>query len=142
MAWITPKVNWIGRSDENNVYEGDKFNYTDFNRIKGNLEHLHEISKILYPEFTIRQINDKYVTDDLYADEINDITFNLKVINSRTVKLKLSALPTYRENGPTMDYRYLNTVENTTLEIYNNLIGAISNRRMFTWNFGTRGDSL
>jgi len=35
--WITPKTDWYGERDEEGVYSGDRFNATDFNRIKNNI---------------------------------------------------------------------------------------------------------
>ena len=39
MAWITPKTNWIST---------DRFNIADYNRIKNNLEYLHEYAQRFY----------------------------------------------------------------------------------------------
>ena len=33
MAWINPKTDWT---------KNDRFNYSDYNRIKNNLNYLHE----------------------------------------------------------------------------------------------------
>ena len=53
MAWETPKTDWHGERDANGVYFGDRFNATDFNRIKNNLQYLRDMAIALYDEFNI-----------------------------------------------------------------------------------------
>mgnify|MGYP003100327787 CR=1 FL=1 len=44
MPWIQPKTDWES---------SDKFNASDYNRIKGNLNFLHERAEQFYPNFGI-----------------------------------------------------------------------------------------
>ena len=37
MAWETPKTDWHGSTNSEGVYTGDRFNASDFNRIKNKL---------------------------------------------------------------------------------------------------------
>jgi hypothetical protein len=143
MAWITPKTDWYGYTDANGEYFGDRFNATDFNRIKNNLNHLRGMAIKLYKEFNIVSLGgDKTPRDYIYADEMNQIEENLNIINKRTLKLNYGTPSIYTNNGRTMTHADLNRIERATLDIYNRLINAAEGRRMLTWNFGMRGGEL
>ena len=141
--WQTPKTDWHGRVDANGVYEGDRFNAVDFNRIKNNLQYLRDMAIKLYQEFTIPSLGaDRTPRDYFYADEINQLEENLKTINSKTLKRSYGNPPTYVANGNTMDFAELNRLERAILDLYDRLTNESEGRRMFTWNFGMRGGDL
>lgn len=141
MSWQTPKTNWSSYIDSDGNYVGDRFNASDFNRIKNNLVYLHELATQLYREFDINDIGgDRTPADFFYADEINKLEDNLKSINANTVKRNYGTAPTYKDNGKTMDFKELNRLESATLDIYNRLTNQYENRRTFKWNFGIKGD--
>lgn len=143
MAWTTPKTDWHGGLDAEGRYEGDRFNATDFNRIKNNLAYLRDLAITLYEEFSIVSLgNDRTPADYFYADEINQLEANLVTINQNTLKRSYGTAPTYVENGNTMDYTELNRLESATLDLYNRLTNQSEGRRMFTWNFGMKGGTL
>lgn len=141
--WQTPKTDWHGGIDANGVYEGDRFNAVDFNRIKNNLQYLRDMAIKLYQEFTIPSLGvDRTPRDYFYADEINQMEANLNTINANTLKLSYGASPVYIENGNTMDFAELNRLEGAILDLYDKLNNETNGRRMFTWNFGTKGGEL
>lgn len=141
--WQTPKTDWHGGVDTNGVYEGDRFNAVDFNRIKNNLQYLRDMAIKLYQEFTIPSLGvDRTPRDYFYADEINQMEANLNTINANTLKLSYGASPVYIENGNTMDFAELNRLEGAILDLYDKLNNETNGRRMFTWNFGTKGGEL
>ena len=141
--WQTPKTDWHGGVDANGVYEGDRFNAVDFNRIKNNLQYLRDMAIKLYQEFTIPSLGvDRTPRDYFYADEINQLEENLKTINSKTLKRSYGNPPTYVANGNTMDFAELNRLERAILDLYDRLTNESEGRRMFTWNFGMRGGDL
>ena len=143
MAWTTPKTDWHGGLDAEGLYEGDRFNATDFNRIKNNLAYLRELAITLYEEFSIVSLgNDRTPADYFYADEINQLEANLVTINQNTINRSYGTAPTYVENGNTMDYTELNRLESAMLDLYNRLTNQSEGRRMFTWNFGMKGGTL
>ena len=143
MAWTTPKTDWHGGLDAEGLYEGDRFNATDFNRIKNNLAYLRDLAITLYEEFSIVSLgNDRTPADYFYADEINQLEANLVTINQNTINRSYGTAPTYVENGNTMDYIELNRLESATLDLYNRLTNQSEGRRMFTWNFGMKGGTL
>lgn len=137
--WTTPKTDWQGSTD-NNVYTGDRFNASDFNRIKNNLEHLREMAIKLYDEFHIHSLGqDRTPKDYFYADEINRLEENLNTINNRTLHKQYGNPPTYVDNGNVMDFTELNRLEGSILDLYNNLLNQYQGRRKFVWNFGMKG---
>lgn len=141
MAWETPKTNWQGYVDNNGNYIGDRFNASDFNRIKNNLEYLKELAIKLYDSFSIVSLGaDKTPADYFYADEINALEENLNTINKNTLNMSYGTSPVYNDNGNTMDFIELNRLEGAILDLYDKLTNKSNGRRMFTWNFGMKGD--
>lgn len=140
MAWQTPKTNWHGETDSEGNYTGDRFNATDFNRIKNNLEYLHDLAILFYDRFSIVSLGeDRTPADYFYADEINQLEDNLKTINAFSLKRNYGSSPIYVDNGSTMDFQELNRLEGAILDLYNRLTNEFEGRRMFTWNFGIKG---
>lgn len=143
MSWTTPKTDWHGGVNSEGVYEGDRFNAVDFNRIKNNLSYLRDLAITLYKEFSIVSLgNDRTPSDYFYADEINQLEANLTTINQNSLKRSYGNAPTYNANGATMDYAELNRLEGAILDLYDRLHNQSEGRRMFTWNFGMKGGDL
>ncbi len=139
MSWVTPKTNWYGRTDEDGNYTGDRFNASDINRIKNNLEYLRDYAIQLYKEFNIDSLGvDRSPSDYFYADEINTLENNLKTISENTTKQQYEVTP-YSPNGNTMTYADLNRLESMTLSIYERLRNQYEGRRTLTFNFGIKG---
>ena len=140
MAWTTPKPDWYGTTDENGVYSGDRFNATDFNRIKNNLAYLRDLAITMYAEFSIVSLgSDRTTSSYFYADEINQLEQNLVTINANTLKRSYGSAPTYSANGKTMNYQELNRLESAILDLYDRLTNQHDGRRTLTWNFGLKG---
>jgi len=140
MAWTTPKTDWYGTTDENGVYSGDRFNATDFNRIKNNLAYLRDLAITMYAEFSIVSLgSDRTTSSYFYADEINQLEQNLVTINANTLKRSYGSAPTYSANGKTMNYQELNRLESAILDLYDRLTNQYDGRRTLTWNFGLKG---
>lgn len=143
MAWQTPKTDWHGATDSMGNYIGDRFNAVDFNRIKNNLTYLRELAFSIYTEFSIVPLGtDRTPADYFYADEINQLEENLKIINSNTLKRSYGTAPTYVANGNVMDFKELNRLEGAILDLYDRLTNESEGRRMFMWNFGMKGGDL
>lgn len=47
MAWVAPKTDWKS---------SDRFNISDYNRIRGNLEYLHDYVEKLYTFFSMEDL--------------------------------------------------------------------------------------
>ena len=138
--WEKPKTNWYGQTDQNGKYTGDRFNASDFNRIKNNIQHLRDISIILYGTFNITSLGgDRTPVDYFYADEINQLWKNLNTINEKTFKINYTDIPLYADEKRTMHYKELNKLEESIFDMYNLLKNQYYSRRKFKWNFGMYG---
>lgn len=143
MPWVTPKTDWYGYVDQNGRYQGDRFNASDFNRIKNNLEILRTLSLKLTENYSINDLGaDRQPGDYFYADEINQLEENLQTINEHTYNEDYGTAPTYVPNGKTMDFIELNRLESATLDLYERISTQLSGFRMFTWNFGFKGGEI
>ena len=138
--WETPKTDWHYELDSEGLYVGDRFNATDFNRIKNNLEYLREMAIKMYDEFTIHALGtDRTTQDYFYADEINQLEENLNTINSNSIKGAYGNAPSYTANGNIMDFTELNRLEGAIFDLYDKLSNQNDGRRTFTWNLGMKG---
>ena len=138
--WETPKTDWHYEIDSEGLYVGDRFNATDFNRIKNNLEYLRELAIKMYDDFTIYALGtDRTPKDYFYADEINQLEGNLNIINGNSIKRSYGTAPSYAANGNVMDFTELNRLEGAILDLYDRLTNQNDGRRTFTWNFGMKG---
>lgn len=138
--WETPKTDWHYELDSEGLYIGDRFNATDFNRIKNNLEYLRELAIEMYDDFTIYALGtDRTPRDYFYADEINQLEENLNTINDNSIKRSYGNAPSYTANGNIMDFAELNRLEGAILDLYDKLSNQNEGRRTFTWNFGMKG---
>ena len=141
MAWQTPKTDWHGAIDSDGNYIGDRFNASDFNRIKNNLTYLRDLASRLYDEFSIASLGgDRTPADYFYADEINQLEKNLDTINSNSLKRSYGTEQVYVDNGNTMDYVELNRLEGAILDLYNKLTNQYNGRRNLTFMFGAKED--
>lgn len=111
MAWTTPKTNWTA---------DDRFNISDYNRIKGNLTALHEKAKQLYPCFQIADMGEdkSSYADYFYADEFNNFEQNLETINQNVFTQNIGTGQTFFDNGVFIQYGELNRLESGMLKIY------------------------
>ena len=142
MAWIQPKTDWHCEVTDG-VYSGDRFNASDYNRIKNNLSYLHILALSLYKSFTVQSVgNDKQIGEFFYADEINKLESNLDTINSHTINRQYGDTPTYVDNGRTFDFNELNRLESAILDLYERMNNQKIGRRQFKWNFGMLGGGL
>ena len=141
MAWQTPKTDWYGGiSATTGLYEGDRFDAVDYNRIKNNLAYLRDLAITMYDEFNIvSPSGDKAMGDYYYADEINQLEDNLETINLNTLHESYGDKPIYNANGNTPTYTELNRLESAILDLYDKLHNQSDGRRTFTWNFGMKG---
>lgn len=157
MAWQTPKTDWYGGVDAEGNYVGDRFNASDFNRIKNNLVVITELRREIDPDFgplddllleKISPERDRTESDYFYADEIQNmvqyaLTFTGANDKWSPAEWKKRGLRTiYSDNEKTMTFEELNALESVILGAYENLRDRIYGRRIFTWNFGMKGSAL
>ena len=133
VAWQTPKTNWVST---------DFINYTDYERIRGNLSYLHDLAKTLYygmPGLNAMTQKTSY-SDYPYASEWNVLETNLhRIFNNIVTVRSIGSQMTFYDNGTTPTYEELNRIESATLNMYNTLTGQSSGRLTlsFVLNGGT-----
>lgn len=110
MAWLTPKTDWIIT---------DRFNIQDYNRIKGNLEFLHERAERLHHKFPIRGMGSDKADYSVffYADEFNLFEENLDIINQSVFMKNYGQSQSFFDNGPFIRWDELNRIESAVLEM-------------------------
>lgn len=111
MAWATPKTDWKIT---------DRFNKSDYNRIRGNLEYLHEFAEELYQLFDMADLGaDKTsYSDYVYAREFNNMEDALETINNTIYTQDIGGKQTFVSNGAFIDWSELNRIESAALKIY------------------------
>jgi len=127
MAWQNPKKDWEVKPLINGVYQGDWCNYTDYNRIVGNLRHLHLLGQnILGISFSIPSMTDAVANAFPRASAFNTVEDSLyaiaqNVYNPPTYPGKT----TWVGNGAAPTYADLNRIEQASDAIYAYLYALI-----------------
>lgn len=109
--WITPKINW---TDE------DYFNLNpDYTRIKGNIEHLFELSKELYIEYQMVNLGSYLISDYPTVGFFNNVIQSTYDILNKTYKPTTSGYMRYYEsNQRAWNADELNVIEENHLRLY------------------------
>lgn len=127
MAWLNPKTNWEVKPLVDGMYQGDWFNYSDYNRIVSNLQHLHTLGQnILGIVFSISTMSPavlnafpKAVAFNTVEDSLYALTQNIyepPTYPGKSTWLGNSAAPTYAD---------LNRIEGACDAIYAYLYSLI-----------------
>ena len=111
MAWQTPKTDWKST---------DRFNISDYNRIKNNIGYLEEIGNEVYKSFALSEMGEDKTS---YAgfwtpSEFNLFETNLELIKQNFPASDIGVSKTFFENGPFIDYQELNRIESALLKYY------------------------
>lgn len=117
MAWTTPKTNWT---------KNDRFEVADWDRIRFNLEAMHNLAVNLFEAVEIAATKSKTVLSYLYASDLNAIEANLESINAASVKLGIGERKTFAPNGNSIDYTELNRIESACASIYQTMQNFIN----------------
>lgn len=109
--WVNPKVNWA---------ETDRFNISDYNRIKNNLSYLKERANSIIRPFSIEDMGDDLEEETSYWDVnvFNSFENNLNIVNENSYKRDYGTRQTFYENGVFIKYDELNRIESAMLDIY------------------------
>lgn len=106
--WHTPKTNWT---------INDRFNFVDFNRIKNNLEYLHEEATELWKPFEI-----EYMGEDIFdyvtawkVQYFNAWEKNIEIINDIILTQDYGFSQMFFENGAFIQWMELNRIEGAIL---------------------------
>jgi len=129
--WQEPKTDWV---------KDDFFNIQDYNRIKGNLNELHDLALVLWAEFPFEEMGADKTYEDygFYADEINRFESNLEHILKGTYPFPVGERQTFYDNQPFIDWKELNRVEGAMLIIYQNIRNRIAGRRRLAFSLSRR----
>lgn len=147
MAWITPKTDWSSHYDADGNYEGDFFNYADYNRIKNNLAFLAELASeyTLVPpiplgvdKHAIDPLHPDVDNDNFFADEINQIEDGLDTIARLVPYIYVGSKRTYTENGRFIDAAELNRIESAELRLRDWLEKSVGDKMRLEIRFGLR----
>lgn len=109
--WHTPKTNWT---------RYDKLNYYDFNRIKSNLEWLHEKAQELWRSFDIEDMGadiEGYGIIRQPYEIFNKFERNLEIINKNILVQNYGKRQTFYPNGVFIKWDELNRIEGAILEM-------------------------
>lgn len=129
MAWVTPKTNWV---------DGDYFNRDpDYNRIKGNIEYLVELSKEVYLDYTHTSLSylvvDEYPTFRFF-NAVYAIT-NAMLTNCYSPR-GTQVMRSPVANGAVWNAAELNAIEGNHLRLYNALRGQKDGIRRLQYTLG------
>ena len=121
MAWQPPKTDWIGYSVDGE-YFGDKFNASDYQRIKGNLEELKALADTMWPPITLN-IPNVTAASFGYASYINALERSLDAFAAGTFDPGIQARKTWYGNAAGPLAEDLNRIESSCLQLYKTLTG-------------------
>ena len=146
-AWTEPKIDWSAGTGAS-IYDGDRFTYRDFNRIKNNIMYLYELATQIYPinaEIARREADPSYyftltdgyadrtITDFIYADEANFFEERLDFLKTTTGVQTPGSKSTFNDNGIFMHANQLNYIEQLTKDLKEFLYPMFISRRRFAF---------
>ena len=122
--WQEPKTTWKN---------SDYFNLSpDYQRIKGNIEYLHELSLKLFKTYIIYNLNTYQIIDFPKADFFNNIVYDVDMINRNTVNVSCSQMRSYTPNGLIWTYDDLNIIEKNIRSVSLRL-KVVKNKSICSW---------
>ena len=110
--WFEPKTNWV---------KTDRFNISDFNRIKSNIQWLHSNAARLNKTFAIESMgnNSEGYLSYWNVEDFNAFEKNIELINSFIYSADIGTSQSFFENGPFIKWDELNRIENACLKMKN-----------------------
>ena len=110
VVWMEPKTDWKIT---------DRFNITDFNRIKNNISYLHEKAMETCRYFEIDHMGEDIESYDGYwnVDYFNAFEQNVEIINKNTFSQNYGISQRFFENGPFIKWDELNRIEKACMSI-------------------------
>lgn len=129
LKWHTPKTNWTAK---------DRFNFTDYNRIKNNLTYLQEYAANIIKSFAIKDMGDdiESYTVQWDVDIFNLFETNLAEIDKKLFAREYGAPQTFYENGVFIQWNELNRLENAILGIKMDLDNYKAGLRRLSFRLG------
>ena len=132
MAWTTPKTDWVST---------DTFNITDFNRIKNNLEYLHDESESMFGQYDIIDMGSDLSSYAGFWDvsKFNAIEQNLATINQHLISADIGITLTFYPNGAFITFTELNRVERATVTLKASIDGWYEGMNILPFRLGNHG---
>lgn len=127
MAWTTPKTDWVAT---------DRFNITDYNRIKNNLKWLHDKAEELLKHgitYCDMGADVSDYTGYRTATQFNNFEQNIYLIADEVFHRDYGETKTFFANGAFIDYVELNRIESacvTMREDVDGLEAGISDKHL------------
>lgn len=130
--WIEPKINWV---------ESDRFNLSDYNRIKNNIAHIYSMALEVYSDFPFEEMgSDKTEYYEFpYADEFTKLEQNLKNIKENTFAFTSDGFREWYENERTPTYQDFNRLEKSCLLFYNGFSSMKNQKNKLAFRLGGFG---
>ncbi len=156
-GFITPKTNWNAGTGST-PYDGDRFTYVDFNRIKNNVLYLYNLATQIYPinaQIAAYVANseayragggdpsiyhyfylydgegDRDVGDFVYADEINYFEERLDFLKETCGITLQGSMQTHNDNGVFIHADQLNYLEKLSAALEEYIYPVFLARRRF-----------
>lgn len=128
--WSEPKTNWV---------QSDRFNFSDYNRIKNNIAYLKERAIEIYLDFPFEDMGADKVSyaDYPYADEFTKLESNLERIRVNTFRFDDSETRSWYENQRTPSYEDFNRIEKACLKFYKGLESVKANKGKLSLRLGS-----
>ena len=132
MGWVKPKTNW-----EN----GDRFNLDpDYTRIKGNIEYLLELSKVLYLDYDTPTLESHTTRDFPKVSFFNNVVEATRAILSNCYSpIGTKEMRSYTSNGLVWNAEDLNAIERNHMLLYDAFTMQQSNIRRLQFTLGGVG---
>lgn len=110
IEWVEPKTNWSSN---------DRFNITDFNRIKNNLEYLHAKAISMYKNFNLSDMGSDIMSYENFwkVNYFNAFEENVDIINKTILTKDYGTSQKFFANGPFIRWDELNRIENACLQM-------------------------
>ena len=127
--WTQPKTNWN---------TSDRFNISDFNRIKNNLVFVHTWLSDLVGNFSLIDMGEDITNYDGYWEvaKFNAFETNLETLNKHALNRNYGTTKTFYENGLFINADELNRIESAILDLYGICKGMESGRRRLPFRIG------
>ncbi len=128
--WHPPKTDWA---------QTDRFNFKDYNRIKNNIEYLHQKAVSLWKPFNIEDMGENIYdyTSAWDAEKFNIFERNLEVINNNIFSQYYGYMQTFFYNGPFIKADELNRIESAILSMNDILERQKQGIRRLSFRLGT-----
>jgi hypothetical protein len=111
MAWITPKTNWQAT---------DVFDLTpDYQRIRGNILHLQDMARPLYPPVILADMANHDIKDIPGVEFFSHVDGNVDILLNNTFRPPRTELArSYAVNGRAWNSDDLNRIEGAQLSLF------------------------